>query len=136
VQALGDVLGWLYSGLSDNDDLVAVQSKLDELANWMADSRLFKDYDAEAASLGEALSYVVANLRTRGEKAIARKAHKVIGQLDELEALSRSAAYDVEYKGDDPEFRRAASHWEGLVSLLEEVESRKILDRRPVREQD
>lgn len=136
MQALHEVLSWLGSGLSDNDDLVAVQSKLDELANWMADSKLFKDYDADAASLAETLSYVVANLRVRGEKSIARKAREVIGQLEELEALSRSAAYDVEYKDDDPVFQRAASHWEDLVALLEELETRKILDRRPVAEQD
>ena len=136
MQQLHDVLSCLGSGLSDNDDLVAVQSKLDELANWMADSRLFEDYDADAASLGEMLSYVVANLRARGEKAIARQARAVIGQLDELEALSRSASYDVEYKDDDPAFERAASQWEELVSLLEQLETRKVLDRRPVTEQD
>jgi hypothetical protein len=136
VQALSDVLGWLESGLSDNDDLVAVQSKLDELANWLADSRLLKKYDLEAASLGETLTYVVANLRARNKKAVAKKARDVIKQLDELEALSRSAAYDVEYKDDDPEFQRASSQWEDLVSLLDELETSKILDRRPLSEQD
>jgi hypothetical protein len=131
VQQLTEVLGWLHAGLSDNDDLVAAQSKLEELANWLSESRLLKNEDADEASLGELLTELRANLRPKDKKAFAKRTQDVIDGLDAFEALTRSASYDAEYVSADPQFKEAAEFWEELVGLLDDLETRKILDKLP-----
>jgi hypothetical protein len=135
VQALSEVLDWLQIGLSDNDDLVAAQSKLDEIANWLGESPFFKNYDTDAASLGELLVYLAANLRSKDKKDLATPIQDAIDGLDDFESTSRAASYDAEFAALDPEFKEAAAYWEGLVYLLNELEERKILDKLPLRKQ-
>jgi hypothetical protein len=135
VQPLSDILEWLEVSLSDNDDLVAAQSKLEEIANWLGESPFFDDYDSDAASLGELLVYLAANLRSKDKKALAKPMQEAIDGLDDFEAVTRGASYDSEFDTLDPEFKEAATYWEGLVSVLQELEDRKVLDKRPQRKQ-
>jgi hypothetical protein len=124
-----DVLSWLSSGLSDNDDLVAVQTKLEEVANWLSEKKFFQeqDIDGELGDLLGELSVHLATSDSKFSKALASAAEAV----EPLEKHSRSAAYDTAYDPDDDEFQAAASLWEDLVAVLESLDENGVLDTNP-----
>jgi phosphoglycolate phosphatase-like HAD superfamily hydrolase len=123
-----DILGWVSSSLTDNDDLVASRTKFEALASWLAEQPVLESFnERDEASLDALLAYLADNLPKNAPQAMAERLTEAASVVREVAVLARRASYDAHYEGDEPEFLRIAELWPDAVSTLEELEESGIL---------
>lgn len=129
---LSSVIGWLNEGVSDNDDLVAIRTKLAELATWLGESELLSSYpDRHEDSLDALLAYVAGQFAGPQHEELVRRLEAGAEAAKALSKVSRTASYDVQLDQESEEFRDAVDHWEEVKTALETLVNQDLLDRPP-----